>query len=118
MHPQSLYEVGQQWIFVAQTNIPGGLAHHHLWGPTKPPSPLSHGRKARIGSPIRSGWEYLPQPSMCRSGVPVMGLAALQRALGAAMSRSTQFVIETEDWATRKRTKGGGQCAETGGFLS
>jgi len=55
---------------------------------------------------------------MCRSGVPVMGLAALQRALGAAMSRSTQFVIETEDWATRKRTKGGGQCAETGGFLS
>lgn len=61
-----------------------------------------------VGPPTRPDRSHQLRLSMCCSGVPVIGLAALQRALGAAMPRSTQSPIRG-DWATRKRANGG--CA-------
>jgi hypothetical protein len=96
-------------MYVAPTDMPGAWLTTICGGLTSP-QPPSLGREAMVGPPTRPVLEHHSSTSMRCSAVPVMGLAALRRALEAVMPPSTQSSCFTRAWATRKRAEGG--CAE------
>lgn len=90
--PPTRYMRGDHLRSRRTTTSTGGEALHHLGGLTNP----QHHRHlclrsgATLGPPTRAEADHQSASSMRRSVVPLIWLAALQRALRTAMSCSTQ----------------------------